>query len=275
MTRKNMPLSARAEKLEMSSDEIPWWGLRALEVFKETGLEREVYKHLPFIKRKDIAELALMNIDFAYEWDDLRQALVDKLQAAAIKRAVDGVKEPVYYQGNKVGTIKKYSDPLLMFLMKAHSPELYGDKRTLNVNSKSVSVEIRSFDAYGNEIVPEEIPDKWSDTPEIEEAEILSFEEAQLLEHEESEERPRQKSEQFSPDIQALLDVASPEQRTALMARLKENEPEYQAPEAPKDSYQPPEPKRRVPKGSIRHGKPERPKRKRREATSVSDCPLV
>ena len=95
------------------------------------------------------------------------------------------------------------------------------------------------------------------------------------MEYEETEERPQQKSDQFSPDIQALLDVASPEQRIALMARLKENETENQAPEAPMTSYQPPEPKRRVPKGSIRHGKPERPKRKRREATSVSDCPLV
>ena len=204
MTKRKNQLTARAEKLEMSADEIPWWGLRALEVFKETGLEKEVYKHLPFIKRRDIAELALINIDFAYEWDDLRQALVDKLQTAAIKRAVDGVKEPVYYKGEKIGSVKKYSDPLLMFLMKAHAPDLYGDKRTLNVNSKNVSVQIRSFDAYGNEIEPEDITDQWGENKTIADAEVLSFEEAQS-EHEEMDvDRPKAKSAQFSPEIQAL-----------------------------------------------------------------------
>lgn len=274
MTKRKNQLTARDEKLEMSADEIPWWGLRALEVFKETGVEKEVYKHLPFIKRRDIAELALINIDFAYEWDDLRQELVDKLQTAAIKRAVDGVEEPVYYKGEMVGSVTKYSDPLLMFLMKAHAPDLYGDKRTLNVNSKSVSVQIRSFDAYGNEIEPEEMTDQWSETSIITDAEVLSFEDAQSQPEEMDAKRPKTKSEQFSPEIQALLDVASPEQKQALMARLKESQEDV-TPAVPESTYTPPTaPPRRTPKGSVQHGKPKRPKRSRTAADTIH-CPLV
>lgn len=274
MTKRKNQLTARAEKLEMSADEIPWWGLRALEVFKETGLEKEVYKHLPFIKRRDIAELALINIDFAYEWDDLRQELVDKLQTAAIKRAVDGVEEPVYYKGEMVGSVTKYSDPLLMFLMKAHAPDLYGDKRTLNVNSKSVSVQIRSFDAYGNEIEPEDITDQRSETNTISDAEVLSFEDAQSDPDELTAKRPKAKSAQFSPEIQALLDVASPEQKQALLARLKENQEEA-TPAVPESTYTPPPaPPRRTPKGSMQHGKAKLSKR-RRTSSGPSHCPLV
>ena len=41
----------------------------------------------------------------------------------AKRRAIDGVEEPVYYRGQKVGTKKWYSDTLLMFLLKKLRPE--------------------------------------------------------------------------------------------------------------------------------------------------------
>ena len=36
--------------------------------------------------------------------------------------------EPVFYQGNVAGHVQKYSDTLLIVLLKAHKKELYGDK---------------------------------------------------------------------------------------------------------------------------------------------------
>ena len=49
------------------------------------------------------------------------------LEAEARRRAAIGVDEPVFYKGKVVGHIRKYSDNLLMFLLKAHWPEKFRD----------------------------------------------------------------------------------------------------------------------------------------------------
>jgi AcrR family transcriptional regulator len=50
------------------------------------------------------------------------------LEQEAIRRAVEGVKEPVFYQGQKVDTVTRYSDTLLIFLLKGLKPERYKDR---------------------------------------------------------------------------------------------------------------------------------------------------
>ena len=47
----------------------------------------------------------------------------DSLRSEARRRAVEGVEEPVYYQGVECGRIRKYSDILLIFLLKAAAPQ--------------------------------------------------------------------------------------------------------------------------------------------------------
>ena len=56
---------------------------------------------------------------FAQEWESALGAAADVLEAEARRRAAKGILEPVFYQGEKVGTVRKYSDLLLIFLMKA------------------------------------------------------------------------------------------------------------------------------------------------------------
>jgi hypothetical protein len=56
------------------------------------------------------------------------------LESAMIKRAVEGVKEPVFYKENKVGHRRKYSDALLIKLVEARKPDQYGKKSDVNVN---------------------------------------------------------------------------------------------------------------------------------------------
>lgn len=43
----------------------------------------------------------------------------DRLEYEARKRAVEGVREPIYHRGRIIGHVVKYSDALLMFLLKA------------------------------------------------------------------------------------------------------------------------------------------------------------
>lgn len=56
----------------------------------------------------------------------LRMEVHDELQDEAVRRAKDGWLEPVFHQGIQVGTRRRYSDRLLMFLLQALRPEKYG-----------------------------------------------------------------------------------------------------------------------------------------------------
>jgi hypothetical protein len=60
-----------------------------------------------------------------------------QLESAAIKRAVHGVEEDVFYQGEVCGTTTKYSDSLLQMLLKKRMKQVYGDdaaQTNVNVN---------------------------------------------------------------------------------------------------------------------------------------------
>ena len=60
---------------------------------------------------------------FAAQWDEALGEGTDLLEAEARRRAFTGIDKPVYYKGEVVGSIKEYSDRLLMFLLKAHDPK--------------------------------------------------------------------------------------------------------------------------------------------------------
>jgi hypothetical protein len=64
---------------------------------------------------------------FAAAWDRAREIGLDALEDEAIRRAVDGVSQPVFSAGLQCGTVRKYSDLLLMFLLKHRRPHQYGD----------------------------------------------------------------------------------------------------------------------------------------------------
>jgi len=56
-------------------------------------------------------------------------AAADRAEDEARRRAIDGVEEPVgWYQGSSGGTVTRYSDTLLIFLMKGANPEKYADR---------------------------------------------------------------------------------------------------------------------------------------------------
>ena len=65
---------------------------------------------------------------FATEWDAAREAAIDVLEAEARRRALDGVEQPVFNQGQEIGRVRKYSDRLLMFLLKASRPGKFNQR---------------------------------------------------------------------------------------------------------------------------------------------------
>lgn len=65
---------------------------------------------------------------FAKYWDLARQESAELMVEEARRRAIDGVAEPVYHEGQVVGTKQKYSDTLLIFLLKGAMPETYRER---------------------------------------------------------------------------------------------------------------------------------------------------
>ena len=95
------------------------------------------------------AEIAKVSRRVHYKWiekdEEYQKAFAeaqfeasDALIAEARRRAIQGVSEPVYYKGEVVGSIQKYSDTLLIFLIKGDQPEKYREHLhhtgDLNVN---------------------------------------------------------------------------------------------------------------------------------------------
>ena len=75
---------------------------------------------------------------FAKQWDEAATIGAARLEDEARRRAVEGWEEPVFYQGEQCATVRRYSDTLLICLLKAHHPEKYADRNktegTLNGN---------------------------------------------------------------------------------------------------------------------------------------------
>ena len=57
-----------------------------------------------------------------------KEVACEVLEDEARRRAVDGVEEPIYYQGVRVGCRQVRSDILLMFLLKGANPEKYRER---------------------------------------------------------------------------------------------------------------------------------------------------
>jgi hypothetical protein len=56
----------------------------------------------------------------------------ENLEREARRRAVEGTEEPVFHQGKVCGGIRKYSDTLLIFLMKGAMPDRYRERVDVN-----------------------------------------------------------------------------------------------------------------------------------------------
>jgi len=66
--------------------------------------------------------------DFAKAWDEAVELGTDALEDEAVRRGRDGVDEPVFYRGQECGSVRRYSDTLLIFMLKARRPGKFKDR---------------------------------------------------------------------------------------------------------------------------------------------------
>lgn len=78
---------------------------------------------------------------FKAAWYEAKEEAMDSLEFEARRRAVDGVDEPVFHMGEQCGAKRRYSDTLLIFLMKAGRPDKYREKVTVSLETLEKAAE--------------------------------------------------------------------------------------------------------------------------------------
>jgi len=90
--------------------------------------------------------------EFAEAWEDAVDTATELLEGEARRRAFEGWDEPVFRQEKQVGVIRKYSDILLIFLLKALKPNKYRDQATLEHTGQGLVFRI--------DLTPPPLPDQ-------------------------------------------------------------------------------------------------------------------
>ena len=74
--------------------------------------------------------------DYVEAFKQAEGRAADRLEQEARRRAVEGTEKPVFQGGKLVGTIREYSDTLLIFLMKGAMPEKYKERFSSELTGK-------------------------------------------------------------------------------------------------------------------------------------------
>lgn len=87
--------------------------------------------------------------NFRAAWDDAArlgiEAMAARFDAALVERAVDGVDEPVFRNGEQIGTRRRYSDALLMFGIQDMRERRLPQRRKLPEEDAKITVVVRRF----------------------------------------------------------------------------------------------------------------------------------
>jgi hypothetical protein len=73
---------------------------------------------------------------FNEECDEALETFYDNLEEEAVRRGRDGVPEPVFYKGVECGEIQRYSDTLLLAILKGRRRHVFGDKSQVEMTGK-------------------------------------------------------------------------------------------------------------------------------------------
>lgn len=109
------------------------------------------------VARRTVYEWREEDPEFAAGWAYAEKLGVEGMKDEIKRRAFDGVLEPVFYQGDECGTVRKYSDTLAMFLIKAHDPayrdssklELSGQLALNEMSDEEIRAELATIAASG------------------------------------------------------------------------------------------------------------------------------
>jgi len=103
------------------------------------------------VDRSTAYRLRKSDAKFKERWDEAIEAAVESMELECRRRAVDGVKKPVYQGGKLVGEITEFSDTLLIFMLKALRPEKYRDRYESKVSIEANEIKVKLDGVYDGE----------------------------------------------------------------------------------------------------------------------------
>lgn len=125
--RQHRDLHSRRNESRTRSTRVRDWRPAFLTAFAKHGLVIDAAKEAG-IGRTTVYEERQRNEDFALRWAEIEEWTTEEMEQEARRRAVLGVEEPVFHKGEQCGTIRRYSDTLLQFMLRARKPEVYRER---------------------------------------------------------------------------------------------------------------------------------------------------
>jgi len=93
--------------------------------------------------------------DFAQAFDEARAAGIETLETVGMDRAINGVEEPVFYQGVEVSQVTKYSDQLLMFFLQGNNDRYRRRQEITGAGGSPLNAPGAAFAGLGDEELAE------------------------------------------------------------------------------------------------------------------------
>lgn len=103
---------------------IPKWVTKFLKVFSEAANHSEAARKAK-VNRQYVYEYRDAHPWFAELYAEADEIAKDAIDEEIHRRGIKGTNRPVFQGGKRVGTIREYSDTLLIFLAKARNPAKY------------------------------------------------------------------------------------------------------------------------------------------------------
>jgi len=94
------------------------------------------------MRLKTILQYRKADEQFAEAEELAQQEAADALEWEVRRRATLGVEEPVWYKGECVGTVTRFSDSLAAMLLKGAKPDKYADRSKSEISNPDGSMQL-------------------------------------------------------------------------------------------------------------------------------------
>lgn len=106
------------------------WRRAFLEALRESGVIAHACR-IADVSSKTVYFARSRDRMFRIAMEEARDEGIASMEIEARRRAIEGVRRTIWYQGEAVGHEVTYSDGLLQFMLKANLPEKYRDNQTI------------------------------------------------------------------------------------------------------------------------------------------------
>lgn len=121
-----------------------------LNILSQTGQVAAASRAAGYQNTSFLTRLRRDDEDFAEEWDLALESAKHVLEEEAVRRATQGVLEPVFYKGEIVGHKTNYSDALLMFVLRKLDPS-YRDTGRIGDTNINFGIAVLPMTALSDE----------------------------------------------------------------------------------------------------------------------------